>query len=160
VTHLRSIALHPERYPTRERYPFNLSTLQGTRRLDFTTPVTLLVGENGSGKSTLLEAVAHRCGIHIWRNEERRRFEVNPYEQALCRFLTAQWAEGAVPGAFFGSSVFQDFARMLDEWAAADPGLLACHGARLYSFDQTPVALVRYEDTDHYLTMKSFLALR
>lgn len=40
------------------RYPFNLPFLQRSRRLEFSTGITVLVGENGSGKSTLLEAIA------------------------------------------------------------------------------------------------------
>jgi predicted ATPase len=35
-----------------------------------------------------------------------------------------------VPGSFFGSSVFRDFARILDEWASTDPGQLAYFGGQ------------------------------
>ena len=35
-----------------------------------------------------------------------------------------------MPGSFFGSSVFQDFARILDEWASTDPGLLEYFGGK------------------------------
>ena len=43
-------------------YPFNLPWLDGDFSLDFSTPVTIIVGENGTGKSTLIEAVAALCG--------------------------------------------------------------------------------------------------
>jgi predicted ATPase len=33
--------------------------------LEFTTPLTFLVGENGSGKTTLLEAIADLCRLPI-----------------------------------------------------------------------------------------------
>jgi predicted ATPase len=79
--HLNSVTLHPEAYPTREHYPFNLDVLQQTRRLTFDSPVTLLVGENGTGKSTFLEALTTACGIYIWRPPEGRRVERNPYEE-------------------------------------------------------------------------------
>jgi predicted ATPase len=36
----------------------------------------------------------------------------------------------SVPGAFFGSSVFLDFTRILDEWAAAEPGQLKYWGGQ------------------------------
>jgi predicted ATPase len=39
-------------------YPFNLPIWRGLSSLEFTTPVTFLVGDNGAGKSTLLEAIA------------------------------------------------------------------------------------------------------
>jgi predicted ATPase len=126
--HLRSVTFHPEKYPTRDRYPFNLPVYHGTARVDFLTQVTLFVGENGSGKSTLIEALANKCGIHIWRDVERRRCSINPFETALSRFLSVEWMQGPVRGSFFGSSVFQDFAKALDEWAAVDPGHLEYFG--------------------------------
>jgi hypothetical protein len=49
--HLKSVAIHPDRYPTQERYPFNLRVFHETRMLAFDSPVTMFVGENGTGKS-------------------------------------------------------------------------------------------------------------
>ena len=46
-----------------EQYPFNLPWLDMDFVLDFSTPVTIIVGENGTGKSTLIEAVAALCGF-------------------------------------------------------------------------------------------------
>jgi len=126
--HLASVAFHPDQYPTDEQYPFHLAIFRQTERLDFRSPVVLFVGENGTGKSTLLEAVARRCGIHIWEDSERPRFRPNPYEKAFYRYLSIQWCDGIVPGSFFGSATFRDFARMLDEWAAADPRQLEYFG--------------------------------
>jgi predicted ATPase len=78
----------------------------------------------------LLEAIAHRCGIHIWRDSERRRFENNPFEGRLADCISVEWADRYVPGSFYGSAVFQDFARILDEWVAADPGQLKYWGGK------------------------------
>ena len=128
--HVKNVTFHPEKFPTRDRFPFNLPVFHHTKQLAFETPVTLFVGENGTGKSTLLEALAHRCGIHIWQDAERSRFEVNRYEEKFFEYLSVEWTDGPVPGSFFGSSVFHDFARMLDEWAAADPGLLEYFGGK------------------------------
>lgn len=126
--HLRNVILHPQTYPTQDHYPFNLPIFQQTERVTFDTPITLFVGENGTGKSTLLEAIAHRCGIHIWRDTGRQRFVNNPYEDRLRDHISVEWTRGPVVGSFFGSSVFKDFARILDEWAAADPGQLKYWG--------------------------------
>jgi len=128
--HLKSVVFHPDRYPTRQHYPFSLDIFHRSGRIAFDTPVTLFVGENGTGKSTLLEALAHKAGIHIWHNDEKARFEVNPYEDKFHRYLSVEWTHGGVPGSFFGSSVFQDFARTLDAWAAADPGQLDYFGGK------------------------------
>ena len=128
--HLTGVTLHPAKFPTRDVYPFNLPVFQETGRIDFASPVTLFAGENGSGKSTLLQALARACGIHIWRDAERRRFTPNPYEEALGDYLGVEWADGKVPGSFFGSDIFHHFRQILDEWAAADPGQLAYFGGR------------------------------
>ncbi len=128
--HLKSVNIHADCYPTREFYPFNLAVLEQTSRIDFRAPVTLLAGENGTGKSTLLEAIAHRAAIHIWEDRGWARCDVNPYENKFYRCISLDWVDGRVPGSFFGAAVFRDFARILDEWAATDPGQLDYFGGR------------------------------
>ncbi len=129
--HLKSMAIHPEKYPPgAASYPFNLAVFQHPVTISFETPITIFVGENGSGKSTLLEALARKCGIHIWREAERRRVVNNPYEDKFDRYISIAWNVDPVSGSFFGSSIFLDFARFLDEWAAASPGVLEYFGGR------------------------------
>lgn len=128
--HLNRVVLHPQQYPTRDRYPFDLPVFHQTERIDFLTSITLFVGENGTGKSTLLEALACKCGIHIWRQLENRRVEINRYEDRFRDYLSVEWADGRVPGSFFGSSIFKDFVHILEEWATADPGQLDDFGGK------------------------------
>lgn len=228
--HLKQVTLHSEKYPTWDFYPFNLPIFHQSRSIAFNTPITLFVGENGTGKSTLLEALAQPCGIHIWRDAERRRFQYNPYENELHRYLSIEWTTERVYGSFFGSNIFRHFAQLLDEWAAADPGqldyfggkslmtqshgqsllsffrsryhikglylldepetalspcsqldlldiltetakvseaqfiiathspiLLACPGAVIYTFDDSHIKQIAYEETTHYQVYKSFM---
>jgi predicted ATPase len=131
--HLKSVNLNPQRYPDWNGYPFNLPVLRYTERLSFDTPVTLFVGENGTGKSTLLEALARRCGVHIWEDDDKPRPAAHPLARTLPGTLSIGWTEGRVPGSFFGSSVFQDFVRMLDGWASSDPGQLDYFGGKSLS---------------------------
>jgi predicted ATPase len=128
--HLKRVILFPEEYPTSRQYPFNLRIFHETRSIEFHSPVTFFVGENGSGKSTLLKALANRSNIHIWCNNEGRRFAHNPYEQYLYRFIDTEWTDGVVQGAFFASEIFHDFARILEEWASASPEILECFGGK------------------------------
>ena len=228
--HLKRILLLPEKFPTTDHYPFNQRIFRETRRIELSSPVTFFVGENGTGKTTLLEALAHRCSIHIWRDADKTRFEINPYEEALYRFMDVEWTNGVVSGAFFSSQLFRTFAQNLDEWAANDsqmlgyfggrslitqshgqslmsyfrnryqikglylldepetalsprsqlqfvkllkevsrqgqaqfviathsPIILACPGATIYSFDEIPVRVVGYEETDYYRIYKDFM---
>ncbi len=128
--HLKKIDLLAEEYPTNEHYPFNLAILRETPGIELSVPITFFVGENGTGKSTFLEAVTMRCGIHIWKGLQRTRCTNNPYEQALHRYIRCEWSDGEVPGSFFGSGVFRDFAVLLDELASMDPGLLEYFGGK------------------------------
>jgi predicted ATPase len=230
LLHLKEIRLLPEQYPTRDYYPFNIDVLQKTRSIQFPSPVTFFIGENGSGKTTLLEALARRCNIHIWSGIERTRSVINPYEETFFLYIEAKWADDIVPGSFFSSQIFRNFAQLLDEWEADNPGqidyfggksliaqshgqsimsffksrykikglylldepetalspksqlellkllqemaalghaqfiiathspiLLACPGSVIYSFDQSPVKTIQYEDTEHYRIYKNFM---
>lgn len=128
--HLNRVTIRHDLFPVRDQYPFNLGVLQGSDGLEFKTPVTLLVGENGTGKSTFLEALCRKCGIHIWEGMERTRFKYNPYEKMLSRCLEVEWADGRVPGSFFASQIFRNFAQLVDEWAALTPDTLDYYGGR------------------------------
>jgi predicted ATPase len=128
--HLDKVTLHPKKYPNVEHYPFKLPIFQKTRTITLSTPVTLFVGENGTGKSTLLKAICRKCGIHIWEDSERLRYSSNPFEEELYKYIDIQWLNGSVPGSFFGSEIFQDFARFLDGWARATPAILDYFGGQ------------------------------
>ncbi len=122
--HLITVTLYPEKYPTADHYPFNLNLIQETKRLRFTAAVTFFVGENGSGKSTLLEAITRKCGIIMWQGITRPRYNASPYEKELYRAIDVEWQNKRVPGSFFGSNIFRNFAQLWDEWLTMDPGLL------------------------------------
>jgi predicted ATPase len=126
--HLSRISILSREFPNRDYYPFNLEVLQKTDSISFTRPVTFFVGENGTGKSTLLKAICRRCDIHIWEDTERRRYQYNSFEDELYKYIRIDWTNGPVPGSFFASQIFHDFARFLDEWAHADPGILSYFG--------------------------------
>jgi predicted ATPase len=126
--HLKRALLFPDKYPTQASYPFNQEIFRESRSFEFDGPVTFFVGENGTGKSTLIEAISHRCGIHIWRSLDRTPLVANRYRETLHRFMGIEWTDGPVPGSFFASDMFRDFAQILDEWASTDPGILKYFG--------------------------------
>lgn len=145
--HLTRVTLLTDEFPTIDNYPFSLDLYQKTKQIAFKAPLTFFIGENGTGKSTLLEAIAHRSGFHIWRGLDRSRFEVNPYEDDLYRFIRLEWTNGIAPGSFFAADIFRNFSKNLDEWSSNDPGMLKyfggkslmsqSHGQSLMSFFRT-----------------------
>lgn len=144
LIHLKKVYLLISQFPTKDHYPFNMDILQKTRSLEFSSPITFFIGENGSGKSTLLEALARRCQIHIWSGVEYSRAEPNPYEEMLFLYLQVEWRDGIVPGSYFSSQIFRNFAQLIDMWEADNPGqieyfggkslLTQSHGQSLISF--------------------------
>jgi len=75
---------------------------------------------------------------------ERTRPVFNPFEDRLFLYLDVEWTDGPVPGSFFSSRIFHNFAQLLDEWEACNPGqidyfggkslLTQSHGQSLISF--------------------------
>ena len=130
IMHLKKINIDPEKFPTREQYPFNLDIFIKTRTISLDLPVSFFVGENGSGKSTLLEAIAQRCGIHIWRGIQTPRFQSSPYEDKLYHAVSVEWEAGEVPGSFFAAQIFQNFSSILDGWAQTDPEIIGYFGGK------------------------------
>jgi predicted ATPase len=128
--HLKRVTILSEKYPTVERYPFNLKNLRETRSMEFDTPISFFVGENGTGKSTLLRAISHRCGIFIWEPIEGLRYEHNPYEEQLYKYIDIEWTDGKVPGSFFASEIFQYFAKIVDERAIVSSKNLKYYGGK------------------------------
>lgn len=126
--HLLEISIDSSGFPSVETYPFMIPAIQGETTVEFSSPVTFFIGENGSGKSTLLRAIARRCGIYLWQGIQRPRYETNPLSEELYRFVALRWSDGSVPGSFFGSDIFANFARILDEWATMDPGIMKYYG--------------------------------
>ena len=128
--HLKHVKIHPEKFPVRDCYPFNISVFQVYQDILFKSPVTFFAGENGTGKSTLLEAVTRLCNIHIWCDTEGSQYKYNPYQRKFHQYISVEWVDKPVSGSFFGSSIFQYFSQILDEWASMDPGQLKYFGGK------------------------------
>lgn len=155
--HLKKISFNSDRYPVKDKYPFNQQYLYTTRELAFPKPVTMFVGENGAGKSTLLKAICLKCGIHIWRFEESSRFEINPYENELYRYIDVEWSNGSVPGSFFASQIFSDFTELLDEWATSNPDILGYFGGSSLMTKSHGQSLISYFESRYKIKGLYFL---
>jgi predicted ATPase len=128
---LKSVRVNSDRFPGHRHYPFNIPAFQDPVALEFKKTVTLFVGENGSGKSTLLDAIARKCGVHIWDRPRRHLAHNNPFETKLVNYVSADWSNGHVPGSIFRAETFRDLADFLDDVALCDPGRLDYHGGHI-----------------------------
>jgi predicted ATPase len=149
---LKRLTLITERFGDRTSYPFNLPWLkEDDLEVEFTTPVTVIIGENGTGKSTLIEAVAALSGYDEagggkgYRPVDHSR-ALDRSGAALGDALRAAWLPKVTDGWFFKAESFFSVARYLDVAAqdvgAAGPDFLShSHGEGFFAlFRGTDVA--------------------
>lgn len=123
-----------ERLAGAEPYLENLAAVRwllAGNRLEFTTPVTCLVGENGTGKSTLLEALAVGCGLNAEGGSRNLRFSTKPTHAALWRCLVLRRGPRRERDGFFlRAESFYNVASQVDAIQAQDGRMLNAYGGR------------------------------
>jgi predicted ATPase len=136
---LQAVEIRGDKFPDLRAYPFCAPSLQCRQELRFNGSVSFFVGENGSGKSTLIEAIARRCGLHIWAEPKRgavpppaRRpaapAPAIPKQGRLSDYLHVTLAKGPVRGGVFSAETFREWAEFLDDVSETDPGHAKYHG--------------------------------
>ena len=55
---------------------------------------------------------------------------INPYEETFFLYIDVEWTDGIVPGSFFSSQIFRNFAQLVDEWEADNPGQIDYFGGK------------------------------
>lgn len=118
MIHLQSVRVrNPDVLP--DGYPFSIPIIQKLDELDFTAPVTFLVGENGSGKSSLIEAIAASANLPTVGSVAVADDETLNDAQALSRHLVLSWSKRNHRGFYLRSEDFFGFAlntsRTIDE---------------------------------------------
>jgi predicted ATPase len=122
---------------TENRFPFTIPALRGVTSFDLNQPVTFLVGENGSGKSTFMEALAWALQAVTVGSEPLDRDPTLEHVRPLGEALRPIWNTRVRRGFF---SI-----------------LMALPGAKILSFDETPIAEVAYDDLEHVRITRGFL---
>ncbi|MER8469891.1 AAA family ATPase [Mesorhizobium sp. M0991] len=121
--YLKRILIEPGRVVDWEKYPWNLPIFHGHEfELEFTTPITIIVGENGTGKSTLLEAIGALAGYDEagggkgYMPVDHSR-AIDKSGAALAATLRGHWLPKVTAGWFFRAESFYSVARYLDQAA-------------------------------------------
>ncbi|UCI05921.1 AAA family ATPase [Mesorhizobium sp. B1-1-8] len=125
--YLKRILLEPSRVADWEKYPWSLPIFRHQEfQLEFTTPITIIVGENGTGKSTLLEAIGALAGYDEagggkgYMPVDHSR-AIDKSGASLGVTLRAHWLPKVTAGWFFRAESFYSVARYLDR-SALDAG--------------------------------------
>lgn len=89
-------------------FPFNTAGVKFAKDIEFSTPVTFIIGDNGVGKSTLLETLAYRLQLpHIdGADYQKKSFEA---ARTLLPYLELKWNIERSIGFFFRAEDFGDF---------------------------------------------------
>ena len=113
AVHLRQVRLRDVDPADADRFPFDVPAIRTLTSIEFTTPVTFLVGENGSGKSTFLEAVASAAGIIAAGSADLERDETLGSVRRLADHLSLSWSKRTRRGFFLRAEDFFGFAKRM-----------------------------------------------
>jgi predicted ATPase len=104
------------------RFPFTLPFMRrGGFALEFTHPITFLVGENGTGKSSLLEAIARKAGFNARGGSRDNFYGCESDEVGLADALHCSWLPKVTSGFFFRAESFFAFVSYVEQAYREDP---------------------------------------
>ena len=113
MMHLKSMRVERPEAGWRDEYPFNVPVIQSLTQLEFTSPVTFLVGENGSGKSALLEGLACAVGAITAGSESVKTDKTLEPARALARHFRLAWSKRTHRGVFLRAEDFFGYVKAL-----------------------------------------------
>lgn len=119
--------------PPNGSYLNNLPVIKHLARspIEFTKPVTFIVGENGSGKSTLIEGIAAAFGFNPEGGSLNFSFETKATHSELWRYLRLSKLYRPKDGFFLRAESFYNassYLEEIDEIPAAAPKVLDAYG--------------------------------
>ena len=113
MIHLQSVSLTTIPASSADQFPFTVPVIKSLPAVQFTTPVTFLVGENGSGKSTFLESLASAAGSIAVGSDELERDKTLGSVRALAKALKLTWTKRTRKGFFLRAEDYFGYAKRL-----------------------------------------------
>ena len=152
---IKKIVFEREEVKDFSKYPFNIEVIKNLEELEFTSPVTFLIGENGIGKSTLIEAIALSLGLPAEGGTENFQYNTKNTVSELHKYLRIYTYNHPKMKFFLRAESFYNFSteqeRLIDENGFHN--LERVYGGRLHecSHGEAFLKLVKNKFTDHGL---------
>lgn len=99
--YLQRVYLKPNKSPDFTSYPFSTLAMKGFQSIEFTKPVTFIIGENGSGKSTIIEAIATAYGFNPEGGTKNFNFGTRESHSKLFEFFSLSKSYQTPKDGFF-----------------------------------------------------------
>lgn len=152
---IKEIYLEKEKIHSFDKYPFNIEVVKNFDCINFTAPVTFLVGENGIGKSTFIEAIAVSLGLNAEGGTENFRFSTKNTTSELSNYLRVLSYNKAKTRFFLRAESFYNFSSEVQRLVEEDGyfELYKSYGGNLHncSHGESFLKLVQNRFTDHGL---------
>ena len=115
LTNIHLISIQKRDWPQQisGKFPFNLPFIKNLSQIEFTSPVTILVGENGSGKSTFLEALACSTRLATIGSVSAHQDPSLLLIQQFSNYLKLSWKKRTHRGFFLRAEDFFGFAKKI-----------------------------------------------
>jgi len=115
---LKTIRLNLSQKSYPNIFPYTVPFIKTFSEIEFTTPVTFLVGENGSGKSTFLEALACAIGsIAVGSEPITSDKSLAPIRQFADVHIRLLWSKRSRKGFFMRAEDFFGYAKRMSQIA-------------------------------------------
>jgi len=108
-------------------FPYNLPLFLKPKTIEFSKPITFIVGENGSGKSTFFESLAKAVGFNVKGGNANHKFD-SQEEQDVSEVLKLSWRIKSNQGFFFRAESFFDFSNYIDKLMDEDANIKVAYG--------------------------------
>ena len=112
MIHLRNINI--TKINQYQGFPFNLPIVKAWSTLEFTSPVTIFVGENGSGKSSLMELIAVTVGSITIGSDSVNRDPTLVDIRKLAKYTKLTWNKRSHRGFFLRAEDFFGYVKNLN----------------------------------------------
>lgn len=98
-----------------DSYPFNIPIVKDLTKLEFTKPITIIVGENGTGKSTLIESIAVATGLPTIGADDTKFDSTLNAARKLAKLFKLSWKLNNHRGFFMRAEDFFGFQKRISE---------------------------------------------